>query len=209
MEQQNVTAAQLGNYDIYALIDCSGSMGTTDMPNGKSRWNAAEEGTIALASKAIQYDQNGITVGIFHGNTAKLIDNVNSTDIVKKIFSENEPSSGTPTDKMLEEVFKRYFDAKAAGQNPKPILIAVVTDGEPNDRPATKRAIVEATKKMSSDGEIGISFLQIGNDSSAANFLQDLDDNLTKEGATFDIVDTKKLEDVENITETLVAALND
>lgn len=210
METTQVDVSQLGNYNIFALIDRSGSMGTDDMPNGKTRWQAAEEGTIALASKAIQYDKDGITVGIFGGNTIKIMDNVTSTEAIKKIFAENEPSAGTPTDQMLSKVFDMYFAEKAAGKNPKPILIAVVTDGEPNDRNATMKVIADATQKMDTDGEIGISFLQIGNDASATNFLQDLDDNLvSKKGAKFDIVDTKKLEDVENITETLLAALND
>lgn len=209
METTKVDVAQLANYDIYALIDRSGSMGTTDMPNGKSRWKAAEEGTIALASKAIQYDADGITIGIFGGNTIKLTDNVKDTAAVQKIFAENEPSSGTPTDQVLKQVLDKYFAAKKAGSNPKPILIAIITDGEPNDRPATKKVIIDATKEMEKDEEVAISFLQIGNDASATSFLQDLDDNLQTEGAKFDIVDTKKLEDVENITETLLAALND
>jgi len=210
METNQATLADLAKYDIYVVADRSGSMGNTDMPNGRSRWKAAEEGTIAVASKAIQYDQDGITVGIFGGNTIKLIDNVKDTAAIQKIFTENEPAAGTPTDQMLNQVFDRYFAAKAAGNNPKPILLAVITDGEPNDRGATKKAIVEATKKMDKDEEIAISFLQIGNDPSAASFLAELDDELVdKMGAKFDIVDTKKLEDVENITETLLAAIND
>lgn len=210
METNQATVADLAKYDIFVVVDRSGSMGTKDMPNGQTRWKAAEEGTIAVASKAMEYDQDGITVGIFGGSTIKLIDNVKDTAAIQKIFSENEPAAGTPTDQMLNQVFDKYFTAKTAGSNPKPVLIAVITDGEPTDRNATKRAIVEATKKMEKDEEIAISFLQIGNDSSAASFLAELDDELVaKMGAKFDIVDTKKLESVENITECLVAAIND
>lgn len=204
-----VNASQLANYDISLWIDRSGSMGTADIA-GKSRWAAAQEATGAVARKATEYDKDGITVGIFGGNTVKTYENVTgSDDLITKIFTENEPSSSTPTHKALEMSLNKYFDAKKAGTNPKPILLVVITDGQPDDKGAVKKVIVDATQKMDRDEEVAISFLQIGNDGDAANFLRELDDDLQPAGAKFDIVDTKQLNDVENITEMLLAALND
>lgn len=58
---------------------------------------------------------------------------------------------------------------------------------------------------------MGISFLQVGKDSGAHAFLKRLDDDLVKQGAKHDIVDTKTMEELETIglTEALIAALND
>lgn len=209
-ENSNVGTEQLKNYDITVAIDRSGSMLAKDQNGGKSRWEAAQEATFAIASKAEQYDADGISIVVFGGNTIKHYENVTGAgNLVNTIFAENEPASGTPTAKMLEECINRYFEAKAGGANPKPILLAVVTDGQPDDKDAVAKVIVEATKKMESDEEIGITFLQIGNDPDAKSFLEKLDDDLTSQGAKFDIVDTKNLNDVENITEALLAALND
>lgn len=210
METTQATAADLVKYDMAICIDRSGSMGKKDMPNGVSRWKAAQEATGAFARKATEFDADGIDVGVFGGETIKVYNNVTGTDeLLDKIFTENEPNSGTPTGKMLKQMLDRYFADKAAGKSPKPLLIGVITDGQPDSRDEVANVIVEATKKMDSDGEIAISFLQIGNDEDATNFLQFLDDGLTAKGAKFDIVDTKKLNNVDNITECMLAAIND
>lgn len=208
-ENSNATAADLAKYDFIICIDRSGSMGTKEA-NGKSRWQIAEESTVALARKAAEHDTDGATVCIFGGSTIKSYENITGAeDKVAQIFKENEPAGGTPTDKVLAEHLNKYMTAKKAGNNPKPILIACITDGQPDDENAVAKIIVETTKSMATDDEIGITFLQVGNDSGATAFLQKLDDDLTSQGAAFDIVDTKKLEEVENLTDTWLNALND
>lgn len=211
MNTEQVNAAQLANYNMVLCIDRSGSMGTKDMPGGISRWKAAREATGAFARKATEFDADGIDVIVFGGSTIKEYNNVTGTDeLLNKIFTENEPASTTPTAEALQRALDKYFNEKTAGKNPKPILIGVITDGEPNDRVAVKNLIVSSTKLMEKDEEVAISFLQVGDDPAATSFLQELDDELVgKLGAKFDIVDTKKLNAVENITECMLAALND
>lgn len=211
METAQATMADLAKYDITVAIDRSGSMGTLDMPGGKSRWDFAKEATGSLARKAATIDTDGIGVGIFGGSTVKMYENVTGTDeILNKIFTENEPDGGTPTDQMISTVVDKYLADKAAGKNPKPVLLAIVTDGEPTNRKATKQVLVDIANKLDSDGEVAISFLQVGNDASAASFLKELDDELVPTmKAKFDIVDTKQLEGAETITEKLLAAIND
>jgi hypothetical protein len=129
---------------------------------------------------------------------------------VVQVFEENDPMGSTNTAGVLQLLFNRYFDAKAAG-NAKPVIIQVITDGAPDDESAVRRVIIEATQKMDADEEIGVQFLQYGNDAGATKFLQDLDDNLVGQGAKFDIVDTKSAAEAEGIplAELLQQAIGD
>lgn len=203
------TVSKLAGYDIIVAIDRSGSMGGSGK-SGKSKWEEAQEGTEALVRKAITIDADGVTLCLFNGtNTLKEFKNVKDATVVTQIFKENEPASGTPTDVVLNKYLGEYLANKKAGNNPKPIILAVVTDGEPNDRKATKMAIINATKEMEKDEEIGISFIQVGDDPGITSFLQDMDDNLTSEGAKFDIVDTKHSDNIDSYVTALEAALED
>jgi hypothetical protein len=64
---------------------------------------------------------------------------------------------------------------------------------------------------MERDEELAVSFIQIGKDAGATRFLKALDDELTRAGAKFDIVDTITLDDMEDlsIAEILMNAIED
>ena len=87
----------------------------------------------------------------------------------------------------------------------------IITDGEPDDRRSVFEVIIEATKRINSDAELALSFIQVGADPSATDFLKALDDKLQSIGANFDIVDTITLSDMEDMTlsEVLLSAIND
>lgn len=201
-----MTNEQLSAYDFILLLDKSASMGTKDMPGGKSRWVAAQEATLGLARKCAEFDKDGITVIPFAGGHKEYKNITAGEDKVLQIFKENEPNGSTDTAKVLKFVFDEYFKNPA-----KPIIVLCVTDGAPNDQQAVADVIIDATKKMDKDEQIGVTFLQIGNDPDAATFLKWLDDGLVAKGAKFDIVDTKTTDEMENmtITEVLIAALSD
>lgn len=200
----------LKNRDYYLILDKSGSMEHRDCANGKTRWEAAQESTLAIANRVNEYDPDGITVIPF-STSYKVYDNT-TPSTVKNIFQENEPMGGTVLSAPLEHVFKTYLTQKAANKTKaNGSLCIVVTDGEPSDQGDTAKAIVNFTKKLDSREEFGISFLQVGKDAQAAAFLKRLDDNLQSEGSKFDIVDTKTFDELENIglTQALIAALTD
>ena len=50
----------LENRDYTLMIDKSSSMATADEPGGKTRWELAQESTIALAQKCEEIDPDGI-----------------------------------------------------------------------------------------------------------------------------------------------------
>lgn len=200
----------LENRDYSLIIDKSGSMSVRDQPGGKSRWEIMQESTLALASKCEEFDPDGITVYLFSGRF-KRYDNV-TADKVSQIFQENEPSGRTDLAGVLLDATNNYFHRKAARQtkaNGETIL--VVTDGEPDDRKAVMKVIIEASRRLERDEELAISFIQIGADVQATKFLKVLDDDLQSAGAKFDIVDTVTIDDMEDmtLTEVLLNAIVD
>jgi uncharacterized protein with von Willebrand factor type A (vWA) domain len=200
----------LENRDYTLIIDKSGSMATPDQKGGRSRWQVAQESTLALAAKCEQFDPDGITIYLFAGKF-KRYDNVTSAK-VSQIYQENDPSGSTDLAAVLKNATDDYFQRKAAGKSqPNGELILVITDGEPDDRKAVMKVIIEASRRMERDEELAISFIQVGKDAQATKFLKILDDELQGAGAKFDICDTITMEDMEDIslTEVLLNAIND
>ncbi|MDZ7959562.1 MAG: VWA domain-containing protein [Aulosira sp. DedQUE10] len=200
----------LENRDYTLIIDKSGSMATPDQKGGRTRWVAAQESTLALASKCEQFDPDGITIYVFSGKF-KRYENVTSAKVAQ-IFRENDPSGTTDLAGVLKHATDDYFQRKAAQKTkPNGETILVVTDGEPDDRKAVMRVIIEASRQMDRDEELAISFIQVGTDANATRFLKVLDDELQGAGAKFDICDTVTMEDMEDmsLSEVLLNAIND
>jgi uncharacterized protein with von Willebrand factor type A (vWA) domain len=200
----------LDNRDYTLIIDKSGSMATRDQKGGRSRWIAAQESTFALATKCEEFDPDGITVYVFSGRF-KRYENVTSSK-VSQVFQENDPSGTTDLAGVLKDAVDNYFQRKAMGQlkaNGETIL--VITDGEPDDRKAVMKVIIEASLQMDRDEELAISFIQVGTDAQATRFLKVLDDELQRAGAKFDICDTITMDEMEDysLSEILLNAIND
>lgn len=65
--------------------------------------------------------------------------------------------------------------------------ILVITDGVPDDAQATKEVITDASNALQQGGEVAITFVQVGDDKRAGDYLCELENNLDFK---FDIVDT-------------------
>ncbi|MEL4898103.1 vWA domain-containing protein [Crocosphaera sp. Alani8] len=202
--------SRIENRDYTLMIDKSSSMATSDSPDGKTRWQIAQESTLALAKKCEEIDPDGITVYIFSGRFRRY-DNVTS-DKVTKVYEENEPMGQTDLASVLEDGLNNYFERKAAGTtqaNGETFLI--ITDGEPTDRKAVISLIIDASKKIDREDELGISLIQVGNDKKVTTFLKALDDDLQEAGAKFDIVDTVTVDNMKDmsLTDVLLNAIID
>lgn len=201
--------AQLASRDYILLLDKSMSMNEKD-GGSTTRWSRAKELTVGFAQKCMEFDSDGITVIPFAGKHT-VYNNVDGGDeVIKKIFEENEPGGSTDTAGVLKYVLDDYFARNSKG-GAKPITILCVTDGEPTDPIAVEKVIIDATKKMTADEQIGISFIQIGNDQRATAYLKNLDDGLQAKGAKWDIVDTKTSAEIENmkLVDVLIQAITD
>ena len=200
----------LENRDYTLIIDKSGSMATPDQKGSKTRWVTAQESTFALASKCEQFDPDGITLYVFSGRF-KRYENVTASKVIQ-IFQENDPSGTTDLAGVLKHALDNYFQRKSSGEtklNGETIL--VITDGEPDDRKAVMKVIIEASRQMDRDEELGISMIQVGSDAQATKFLKALDDQLQSVGAQFDICDTITLDDMEDMSlaDILMNAITD
>lgn len=211
----------LKNRDYTLIIDKSGSMAIADTDDQKvkseqlikTRWELIEESSIALASKCEKLDPDGITIYTFSSHYRKYTD-VTARKVVE-IFEDEEPFGNTNLAGVLQAALDDYFQRKASKQtklNGETILI--VTDGKADDTVAVIRTIVDATQKMDSDEELAISFIQIGSDKEASEYLAYLDDQLQQSrGAKFDIVDTISIEQILaqglTLTEVLLRAITD
>jgi len=200
----------MSDRDYTLIIDKSGSMSTPDQVGGRSRWEIAQESTLALARKAEQFDPDGITIYVFSGRF-KRYDDVTSAKVAQ-IFLENDPAGTTNLAGVLQDALNNYFQRKAAGKTkPNGETILVITDGEPDDRKAVFEVIIHATRQMERDEELAISIIQVGSDAQATKFLKALDDQLQSVGAKFDICDTVTLDDLEemSLVDVLTNAITD
>ncbi len=202
---------KLKNRDCVLLVDMSGSMDDRDTATGQSRWDYAKETALSLAKKLNEYDPDGITIIPFARDFSKH-ENV-TPEKVNDVFKGKNPGGGTMLAPPLRAVFNDYLARKKADKTKaNGEICLVITDGQPQDGAEVKKAIIAFGNQLdNADEEYGISFVQVGHDSEATAYLKGLDDDLTKQGAKHDIVDTKTIDEVEKLglAETLIAALTD
>lgn len=199
-----LNAETASEFDFIILLDASGSMSSPSTRfAGKTRWQEGQELILGLAGVLGQYDSDGIDVITF-GQSVSLFEGVTS-DKVASVFATVSPYGGTPTAAALQLVVDKQA---ATGKN---TVAIVLTDGEPNVQADVESVIVGAANALEKDEALTFLFVQVGNDTGAAAFLQYLDNDLQKKGAKFDIVDTLSAADAEALSplDLINHAIND
>ncbi len=228
MALQEPEIQKLGTYDLALVIDKSASMTyrlnqgnarpkappivgydrpippPADPADSITRWDWCRNQAANLAEQIKRVLPAGLKISLF-SNTYDSYSNVDGAKIVN-LFSDVEPSGGTHVSSVLNHLFDEYFAQRAAnGENTKPLLLAVLTDGAPEDALSTKEAIIRATKRMHRPDEISVVILQVGNDRRAPKLLADLDEGLVHQSAKYDIVEVKSFDEIkkEGLARTL------
>jgi Mg-chelatase subunit ChlD len=183
----------LKNRDLYILIDRSGSMETTDCPGASSRWQWCRDQVASLSKETETLLPAGFSLVLFN-NHSKVISPAKVTAI-SEAFENNKPEGGTDIAGAVVRVMREYSERRSRG-SALPIVIAVITDGVPNDERSLRRALIAATTDISQSNEISVVFLQVGEDNQASAYLEELDRGLTQEGARFDIAQSMIFADV-------------
>jgi len=194
----------LRNYDTVLVVDDSGSM------SDFGRWDEACEALAQFVGLATQYDSDGVDICFLNSTIRR---NVKHVEEVNSLFTQVQPTAGTYIGERLDQLTRDYFDELKAHKEEKkpsgfkklfgghssdkrkrpvkPVNYIVITDGQPSDDPGEviKKVAAKLDKKDYPASQLGIQFLQIGNDAEATAYLQELDDDLSKCGCR-DIVDT-------------------
>ncbi|MEB3355975.1 MAG: hypothetical protein VKK04_04565 [Synechococcales bacterium] len=185
-------------------------------PGFERRWLDAQASIINLLKYCETFDPDGITLYVACHDAEqdcafKWYEHVTS-DSLDTLIAENLPPKQINLHEVLRSALDDYFARKDQGRTKgNGEILLVLLDGEPADRMAIARVIVEATHKIDRNEELGIGLVQIGDDPIARGFFAALDDNLQAAGAKFDIVDTCILDRIppDSLTEFLLNTLFD
>jgi hypothetical protein len=188
--------------DYILAVDASSSMGMK-LKSGLTRWESVAEAAFGLAMAVEKLDPDGIEVYTF---ASKVKEFGNATaQTIADIFRDQEPFGSTNLTALLDLLLLKKWQPEV------PMTLLVITDGQPDDKASVAQTLIKATKRMSADEQLAISFVQVGDDPGATSFLTFLDDELVHMGAKFDIVDTFPASQFGDrpISELLLAAIQD
>jgi hypothetical protein len=150
--------------------------------------------------EAAKWDPDGVSFYLFGAKVTAFPD-MQPDDIDAKLKGF-KLEGATMTHLAIQAAYQEHKTKK----NEQTFLM-LFTDGEPSDPEAVKKAIVDITNDLKDEHEFAICFLTVGERTAALDqFLTGLDDDL--KGAKYDIVDVKKLEEVDFVA-AIDGALND
>ncbi|KAH7344088.1 hypothetical protein B0J17DRAFT_714227 [Rhizoctonia solani] len=200
----------LREYDIVFLVDDSGSM-------AGDRWAEASKALAGVARIASQYDPDGIDIYFLNSQAGG--PHMNTPEEVAKLFQHVQPWGPTPTGRRLDMLLTDYINKidharQSFTQYPKPVNFIVITDGVPTDDP--REVIIRAARSLDANkvllSQVGIQFIQVGDDAKAAKALRELDDKLGPKHGIRDMVDTtpykRKTLTEERIIKILLGGIN-
>ena len=109
-------------------------------------------------------------------------------EMLPTVFSRNHIWIGTKLAEPMAQQLGEYFQKRGMQRQAKPLVVAVITDGKPQDESNLKDVIINATHQMRYPTEVQIVFLQVGTDDESYKKLSKLDNRLVSNGAKYDIV---------------------
>ena len=195
--------ARIANWDIVFVIDDTNSMDTaadsvaaskTDQ-RVTTRWDVLVRGMQYIADIAAKYDEDGVDVYFLCStklNKPNVQDGQQILDQLGKVILENN-TGGTYFEKALSPILSQYIQAYKPyyegriREAPKPMNVIVLTDGAADDGLQTEKLLVRVAQALDDmwapSFQLGIQFVQVGDEEKATKYLKMLDDRLeTKHG---------------------------
>ena len=179
--------AFLATFDTVFLIDDSGSMA------GRS-WRETAAALAAITPLCVARDADGIDVHFLNRADSPTFRHLATAQQVRHIFETVSPRGITPTGTRLNAILKPYLRRlqERGSEAVKPLNVIVVTDGAPSDD--VESVVIGVAKALdrcdAPAWQVGLQFVQVGNEPGAREALRELDDGLVEMGCPRDIVDT-------------------
>ncbi|KAH8665220.1 hypothetical protein BGZ60DRAFT_516466 [Tricladium varicosporioides] len=218
-KDKNAGFSPLVRFDTIFVIDDTGSMqyaansSEEANPNPKSRWDVMTKSLQYIANIAAEHDKNGVDI---HFLISSHLDqtNISSGQEVLNLLAQvdlEQGVGGTYIEPILATIlgpyianYEEYFDLtrkRMKATRPKPLNIIVLTDGKDDEPGTTEEHLVSVAKKLDKmhapQTQVGVQFMQVGDDPEAAEYLKRLDDDLKTNYGVRDIVDTKTFQDLD------------
>ncbi|MCJ1396831.1 hypothetical protein MMC11_000021 [Xylographa trunciseda] len=209
---------KLALYDIIIFIDNSGSM---EFEDGGERKKDLQLILARVAYAASLFDDDGLQVRFMNAAEAQIdparLNGIRTEEQAEAIVMHARYRGLTPLGTQLraQVIDPLVIQPARAGQLRKPVLIIVITDGQPAGEPpkALEEALRYTTTELSRMPQLGkhvcaFQFAQVGNDQGARAFLSRLDE----QGEFGDIVDctsSKPFEDLSWICKRYTKSLAD
>jgi len=199
-KDKNEGFSQLALFDTVFVIDDTGSMqlpadsSESHTAETKSRWDILTRSLQYIANIAAEYDPDGVDIHFL------VSDHLNETNIasgqeVLNLLSQvnlDEGGGGTYFEPVLASIlgpyvanYEEYFQQirkKLKVARPKPLNVIVLTDGQDDEEDATEDTLVhiagQLDKMNAPKSQVGIQFLQVGDDPEATEYLDRLDNDL-------------------------------
>ncbi len=171
----------LSQYDFTLVVDHSGSMLEPSGDSGsKMQWvQGAISDFCDFLDKHGGARANLVTFNAKH----ETFNSISSSQVMREV-SCLDAEGGTNLGDPLQEAIDM---TKNKGKRQ---MIIVMTDGMPNLGPSVEQTIINTANSMRQNGDMVISILEVGKDTAGGREIARLD-NLTAEGARYDIVDAK------------------
>jgi len=179
----------------------------------KSRWAVLENCLQYIAEIAIAHDKDGIDIQFLKMTNLNEKEITDPAVVFKKLetvrdhLDKPECGGGTAFYEALEEaIYPRLEDyrdfvekkkKRQRVQRPKPLNLIVITDGAAHDTQEVREYLAEVGTELTNlramTRQIGIQFVQIGDDPDAARWLEGMDRELrTEDGQPVrDFIDTR------------------
>lgn len=175
-----VDLAVLGLYDIVIFGDDSGSMGTVEpKEDNLSRWEILKQVVKTIGFWSSLMDADGVVVRFINSMTEG--NGISNAVEIDGIFRTVRPSGGTPLGEQLDaKIIRKIVVPVIQSQEiQRPVLVLNITDGTPSNSNAVKQTILNCRNFCAGtkygENAVAFSFAQIGSDSSATEYLGQLD----------------------------------
>jgi hypothetical protein len=201
--------SRLALFDTVFVIDDTGSMQEAADLNepaassGNTRWDVLTKSMQYIGNIAAEYDPDGVDIH-FLMSTHLNKTNIKSGQEVLNLLAEvdlTQGSGGTFFATVLAEIlgpyvarYQDYFNAtkrREKADKVRPLNVILLTDGKADDAKSTMKTIIKIGKQLDKmnapDTQIGLQFLQVGDDEAAAKWLKSLDDDLENDHDVRDV----------------------
>eukprot|EP01116_Phalansterium_solitarium_P018734 TRINITY_DN5072_c0_g1_i1.p1 TRINITY_DN5072_c0_g1~~TRINITY_DN5072_c0_g1_i1.p1 ORF type:complete len:347 (+),score=130.88 TRINITY_DN5072_c0_g1_i1:158-1198(+) len=164
------------------IVDKSGSMQQKE--HGHTRWHDAKRAAEHMATRLEPLTAGGLALWLFSTPSRHpRFDGLRSADQVHSVFHHQRPEGSTDLAGVLQQAFEEHF------RHRQPEHILVVTDGQPDNKALVVHVLVQNINLLHDENELGLTFMQVGDDHDAAEFLHELQDCITEKGARYNVVD--------------------